>query len=61
MTQDQTVETEATLSQKDASELLELFAEINKKGIYNVYDCKSFAITVSNRLYYIQKNLLLTL
>jgi len=34
---------EVKLSQKNAGELLELFAEINKKGIYNVYDCKSFS------------------
>ena len=44
MTEDQiTVDTEATLSQKDAGELLELFAEIEKNGIYNVYDCKIFS------------------
>ncbi len=43
MTQDQTVDAEATLSQKDATELLELFAEIAKNGIFNVYDCKNFS------------------
>ena len=51
MTQDQTVVTEATLSQKDASELLELFDEINKKGILNVYDCKNFSKTQLVRLF----------
>lgn len=51
MTEDQTVDTEATLSQKDAGELLELFTEIEEKGIYHVYDCKNFSKTQLVKLF----------
>lgn len=46
-----TVEKEATLSHNDAVELLELFVEIEKNGIFNVYDCKSFSKSKLEKLF----------